>query len=106
MGEDLFWAIRGGGPSSFRVILSWKIKLVFVPETLTIFTIKRTLEQNATDIVHKWQTVAPNLPNDAEIRIKAYPTKKGSNTPSPETVLMSESSTGRTGDATIVVEKN
>lgn len=27
-GEDLFWAIRGGGGASFGVILSWKIKLV------------------------------------------------------------------------------
>ncbi|PPR93766.1 hypothetical protein GOBAR_AA26913 [Gossypium barbadense] len=27
MGEDLFWAIRGGGGGSFGVILSWKIKL-------------------------------------------------------------------------------
>uniref|UniRef100_A0A2N9JB54 FAD-binding PCMH-type domain-containing protein n=1 Tax=Fagus sylvatica TaxID=28930 RepID=A0A2N9JB54_FAGSY len=27
MGEDLFWAIRGGGGASFGIILSWKIKL-------------------------------------------------------------------------------
>ncbi|KAA3489452.1 flavin-dependent oxidoreductase FOX2 [Gossypium australe] len=27
IGEDLFWAIRGGGGGSFGVILSWKIKL-------------------------------------------------------------------------------
>ncbi|KAG2261985.1 hypothetical protein Bca52824_069064 [Brassica carinata] len=34
MGEDLFWAIRGGGGGSFGVILAWKLKLVLVPETL------------------------------------------------------------------------
>ncbi|KAL6201548.1 hypothetical protein ACLB2K_025261 [Fragaria x ananassa] len=28
MGEDLFWAIRGGGGGSFGVILSYKLKLV------------------------------------------------------------------------------
>ncbi|KAK2653383.1 hypothetical protein Ddye_013239 [Dipteronia dyeriana] len=28
MGEDLFWAIRGGRGGSFGIILSWKIKLV------------------------------------------------------------------------------
>ncbi|KAL0407556.1 UNVERIFIED_CONTAM: Berberine bridge enzyme-like 19 [Sesamum latifolium] len=28
MGEDLFWAIRGGGGASFGVILAYKIKLV------------------------------------------------------------------------------
>ncbi|CAN1226533.1 O-acetylstemmadenine oxidase [Linum grandiflorum] len=34
---DLFWAIRGGGGGSFGVILSWKIKLVKVPEIVTTF---------------------------------------------------------------------
>jgi hypothetical protein len=29
MGEDLFWAIRGGGGASFGIILSWKIKSWF-----------------------------------------------------------------------------
>ncbi|KAL8507356.1 hypothetical protein ACS0TY_018051 [Phlomoides rotata] len=28
MGEDLFWAIRGGGGASFGIILSWKLRLV------------------------------------------------------------------------------
>ncbi|PHT29970.1 hypothetical protein CQW23_30469 [Capsicum baccatum] len=32
MNEDLFWAVRGGGGASFGVILSWKLKLVRVPE--------------------------------------------------------------------------
>ncbi|CAL9016065.1 unnamed protein product [Prunus brigantina] len=31
MGEHLFWAIRGGGGSSFGVILAWKLTLVPVP---------------------------------------------------------------------------
>ncbi|KAK9099408.1 hypothetical protein Syun_026453 [Stephania yunnanensis] len=31
MGEDLFWAIRGGGVTSFGVLLAWKIELVPVP---------------------------------------------------------------------------
>lgn len=31
MGEDLFWAITGGGASSFGVVLAFKIKLVHVP---------------------------------------------------------------------------
>ncbi|KAJ6950874.1 berberine bridge enzyme-like 21 [Populus alba x Populus x berolinensis] len=55
MGEDLFWAIRGGGGGSFGVIISYKIKLVSVPETVTVFRAERTLEQNATDVVYKWQ---------------------------------------------------
>ncbi|KAK7400216.1 hypothetical protein VNO78_11416 [Psophocarpus tetragonolobus] len=61
MGEDLFWAIRGGGGASFGVILAWKIKLVPVPPTVTVFRVSKTLEQNATKIVHKWQLVASKL---------------------------------------------
>jgi FAD/FMN-containing dehydrogenase len=43
MGEDLFWAIRGGGGASFGIILSWKIKLVHVPSTVIVFTVKPEL---------------------------------------------------------------
>ncbi|KAK1393130.1 Berberine bridge enzyme [Heracleum sosnowskyi] len=71
MGEDLFWAIRGGGGSSFGVILSWKIKLVQVPPIVTIFSVDKTLEQNATALVHKWQSVAPDADEDLDIRIQA-----------------------------------
>ncbi|KAL1827270.1 hypothetical protein ACET3Z_005682 [Daucus carota] len=78
MGEDLFWAIRGGGPSSFGIILSWKLNLVSVPERVTIFSVTRTIQQNATDIVWRWQTLAPSLPKDAEIRIQANTVKKDS----------------------------
>uniref|UniRef100_A0A453JCQ7 FAD-binding PCMH-type domain-containing protein n=1 Tax=Aegilops tauschii subsp. strangulata TaxID=200361 RepID=A0A453JCQ7_AEGTS len=33
MGEDLFWAIRGGGGGNFGIVLSWKVQLVQVPPT-------------------------------------------------------------------------
>ena len=49
MGEDLFWAIREGGGASFGVILSWKIKLVRVPPTVTTFNIKKTLVKSKVD---------------------------------------------------------
>ncbi|KAL6206408.1 hypothetical protein ACLB2K_023656 [Fragaria x ananassa] len=68
MGEDLFWAIRGGGGASFGVILSWKIKLVRVPPIVTVFTVTKTLEQGAADVLHRWQYVAPNLPKELFIR--------------------------------------
>ncbi|CAN1226545.1 Berberine bridge enzyme-like 17 [Linum grandiflorum] len=61
---DLFWAIRGGGGGSFGVILSWKIKLVKVPEIVTTFNVKRKLEEGATDIFYKWQHVSPNMSRD------------------------------------------
>ncbi|TQD86659.1 hypothetical protein C1H46_027785 [Malus baccata] len=77
MGEDLFWAIRGGGGASFGVIISWKIKLLPVPAQVTVFQVERTLEQGAKDVVHRWQYVAPNLPEDLFIRT-AIKTKNGS----------------------------
>ncbi|XVF86099.1 hypothetical protein PTKIN_Ptkin18bG0014000 [Pterospermum kingtungense] len=69
MGEDVFWAINGGGGASFGVILSWKIKLVDVPAKLTVFQVARTLEQGATGIVYKWQQVAHKLHEDVFIRV-------------------------------------
>ncbi|KQJ81770.1 hypothetical protein BRADI_5g02948v3 [Brachypodium distachyon] len=69
MGKDLFWAIRGGGGGSFGIVLSWKIKLVPVPATVTYFDITKTMAQGAVDAVTKWQTVAPALPEDLGLRV-------------------------------------
>ncbi|PSR95596.1 Berberine bridge enzyme-like [Actinidia chinensis var. chinensis] len=69
MGEDLFWAIKGGGRASFGVILSWKIKLVYVPPIVTVFNLPRTLEQGATKIVHKWQYIGHKLDENLFIRV-------------------------------------
>ncbi|XWS17972.1 hypothetical protein CRYUN_Cryun32bG0002300 [Craigia yunnanensis] len=69
MGEDLFWAIRGGGGASFGVIVSWKVKLASVPSTVTVFTVNRTLEENGTMLVHKWQSVAQKIHEDLYIRL-------------------------------------
>ncbi|KAL0698893.1 hypothetical protein Bca4012_055015 [Brassica carinata] len=68
MGEDLFWAIRGGGGGSFGVILSWKINLVNVPKILTVFKVNKTLEQGGTDVLYKWQFVSSKLPESLFIR--------------------------------------
>ncbi|KAI8525424.1 hypothetical protein RHMOL_Rhmol13G0229600 [Rhododendron molle] len=69
MGEDPFWAIRGGGGASFGIIFSWKIKLVPVPSTVTVFLIQKSLEQGATPLVQKWQLVANKLSKDLFIRV-------------------------------------
>ncbi|KAK2980086.1 hypothetical protein RJ640_012617 [Escallonia rubra] len=83
MGEDLFWAIRGGGGASFGIIFSWKIKLVPVPETVTVFTVPKTLEEGATKLLYKWQQVADKIDNDLFIRVViqvADAAKKGERT--------------------------
>ncbi|CAN1124132.1 Berberine bridge enzyme-like 28, partial [Linum perenne] len=69
MGEDLFWAIRGGGGNSFGIVVSWKVKLFSVPEKLTSFSVQRTLPPNDGKLVHRWQTVANELPRDLIIEV-------------------------------------
>ncbi|KAI3913239.1 hypothetical protein MKX01_013496 [Papaver californicum] len=55
MGTDLFWAIRGGGA------------LVSVPAIVTVATVRKTLGQGATDLVHEWQFIADKLHEDVFI---------------------------------------
>ncbi|XP_031126948.1 berberine bridge enzyme-like 15 [Ipomoea triloba] len=69
MGEDLFWAIRGGGGANFGVILAWKLELVSVPKIVTVFTIPKTLEQNLTNLIYKWQLFANKADRNLLIRI-------------------------------------
>nr|XP_007148667.1 hypothetical protein PHAVU_005G004700g [Phaseolus vulgaris]ESW20661.1 hypothetical protein PHAVU_005G004700g [Phaseolus vulgaris] len=71
MGEDVFWAIRGGSAASFGVILAWKISLVRVPPIVTVFNVERTLEEGANNLIHRWQYTAPELHEDLFIRIVA-----------------------------------
>jgi hypothetical protein len=73
MGEDLFWAIRGGIASNFGVVLAWKVKLPAVPENVTVFAIQRTLEQNGTALLQKYQFVAPTIDRDLFIRAQFAP---------------------------------
>ncbi|XP_016454107.2 berberine bridge enzyme-like 22 [Nicotiana tabacum] len=69
MGEDVFWAIRGGGGASFGVITAWKVKLVRVPPLVTVFTIHKSLDQEGVKLVHKWQYLASKLPGSLFIRV-------------------------------------
>ncbi|CAJ2677977.1 unnamed protein product [Trifolium pratense] len=73
MGEDLFWAIRGSGGASFGVILSYSIKLVQVPEVVTVFRAASSLDQNATEVVLQWQQVAPQTDDRLFMRLLIQP---------------------------------
>ncbi|KAM0902699.1 hypothetical protein ACQ4PT_019151 [Festuca glaucescens] len=61
-------AIRGGG-GNFGIVLSWKVKLVRVPSTVTFFNIRKSVDQGAVNAVAKWQTLAPALPDELSIRV-------------------------------------
>ncbi|CAA0823768.1 FAD-binding Berberine family protein [Striga hermonthica] len=71
MGEDLFWAITGGGGASFGVVLSYKINLVQVPPEVTVFRVRRTNDgENFTNLVDRYQRVmAGALPEDLFLRL-------------------------------------
>ncbi|KAK1378955.1 inactive tetrahydrocannabinolic acid synthase-like [Heracleum sosnowskyi] len=73
IGADVFWAVRGGIASNYGIVLAWQIKLVRVPATVTVFNVKRTLEQYATDLVHKYQTFAPDTDPNLFIRARITP---------------------------------
>ncbi|GMH20496.1 hypothetical protein Nepgr_022337 [Nepenthes gracilis] len=74
MGEDLFWAISGGGGGSFGIILAWKVRLVPVPATVSVFTVGKTLEQGLTKILYKWQKAAAKIDENLFIRVTVQPT--------------------------------
>ncbi|XP_074586827.1 tetrahydroberberine oxidase-like [Curcuma longa] len=71
MGEDLFWAIRGGGAANFGVVVAYKLRLVPVPPRLTLFSVSRTLEEGATRLLHSWQSIAPRVADDLWLRTMA-----------------------------------
>ncbi|KAJ6817305.1 putative reticuline oxidase [Iris pallida] len=65
MGEDVFWAIRGGGGGSWGAIYAWKLRLVPVPDRVTTCQLSRSMPSRpVAELVHKWQHVSPALPDE------------------------------------------
>ncbi|CAO2210075.1 unnamed protein product [Urochloa humidicola] len=82
MDADVFWAIRGGGGGSWGLVYSWTLRLVTVPENVTVFDFNMDRHGPADDIaglVHKWQSVGPNLPDEYYVSIKIYFASKATN---------------------------
>lgn len=80
MGEDMFWAIRGGSGASFGAILDWQIKLVSIPEVVTYFRAGRTSEKGATNSVDQWMYVADKLPGELFKRVQPQVVQVGGQT--------------------------
>lgn len=69
MGEDRFWAIRGGGAASFGIVLGYRIRLVPVPERVTVFSVGKTVGEGALDLITKWQSFAHSTDRNMFVRL-------------------------------------
>nr|AAU20769.1 berberine bridge enzyme [Thalictrum flavum subsp. glaucum] len=79
MGEDVFWAIRGGGGGVWGAVYAWKLQLVPVPKNVTIFRLMKHSEvEDASKLLHKWQLVAPKLEDDFSLAVLAGTNKDSS----------------------------
>lgn len=70
MGEDFFWALRGGSCASFGVVVAFKLRLVRVPKLVAAFSVTKTLEQDALSLLYKWQHFAPKAPRELGISVQ------------------------------------
>jgi hypothetical protein len=79
MDDDVFWAIRGGGGGSWGVVYAWKLRLVPVPDNITVFSVGRTGPvELIAGLMHRWQYVGPSLPD--EFYLSTYiPTRSSKN---------------------------
>ncbi|XP_009783708.1 berberine bridge enzyme-like D-2 isoform X2 [Nicotiana sylvestris] len=78
MGEEVFWAIRGGGGGIWGIIYAWKIRLLKVPKTVTSFIVPSPgSKRYVSQLVHKWQLVAPKLDDDFYLSISMSSASKG-----------------------------
>ncbi|XP_075094040.1 berberine bridge enzyme-like C-2 [Nicotiana tabacum] len=74
MGEDVFWAIRGGGGGNWGIIYAWKIRLLKVPKIVTTCMIYRPgSKQYVAQLLQKWQIVTPNLADDFTLGVLMRP---------------------------------
>lgn len=73
MGEDVFWAIRGGGGGGWGAVYAWKIQLLRVPEAVAALHIfKHGSIRSSVRLLSKWQEVAPVLEDDFYLAVLAH----------------------------------
>ncbi|XP_072971007.1 berberine bridge enzyme-like D-2 [Typha angustifolia] len=65
MGEDVFWAIRGGGGGNWGAVYAWKVRLSPIPDRVAAFIVNLPGPTRLiSELVDEWQRVAPSLPDE------------------------------------------
>nr|CAD1820764.1 unnamed protein product [Ananas comosus var. bracteatus] len=83
MGEDAFWAIRGGGGGSWGVVYAWKLRLVPVPDRVALLTVDRPGPSRlVAELVDTWQRVGPSLPDEFYLSVFLAGSTRGNATAS------------------------
>ncbi|KAL1805481.1 hypothetical protein ACET3Z_028550 [Daucus carota] len=101
LGELYYYIGQKSDTLGFPAGIWSTVGLVSVPKIVTVFEVERTLEQNATQVLHRWQTVAPRLPKDVEIRVAANTVWK--NMPNePQKTVQDDGSSGSLEDSKTV----
>ncbi|CAN0927349.1 Berberine bridge enzyme-like 25 [Linum grandiflorum] len=88
LGEDVFWAIRGGGGNTFGVVAAWKVSLVTVPETVTVASVGKQIERTGTRCLLKWQKIADKLPDELFIRVVVYKVNTSNSTNYRDSIVL------------------
>ncbi|KAK1402419.1 Reticuline oxidase [Heracleum sosnowskyi] len=71
MGEDVFWAIRGGGGGNWGIIFAWKIMLVRVPKVVTVLSVARPqhTKHQVENIIQQYQNVVHDLDDQFQLLV-------------------------------------
>lgn len=71
MGEDVFWAIRGGGGGNWGIVFSWKMRLVRVPEIVTVLSVARPqhTKHQVENIIQQYQNVVHDLDDKFQLLV-------------------------------------
>lgn len=71
MGEDVFWAIRGGGGGNWGIVFAWKIRLVRVPEIVTVLSVARPqhTKHQVENIIQQFQNVVHDLDDKFQLLV-------------------------------------